>query len=142
MGKKEDQVWDESKEEKPKKKKRSPSYSRNKGNAYELKLVKELKEITKDEDLCTARSESKKLDNAKIDIADPNNTLDFYVQAKATQNTPQVKKLNAEVGKKDKPLVIFWNAQEKREVNIISVGEYVILQKEHFYDLLKLKFKD
>ena len=71
-----------------------------------------------------------------------NNTLDFYVQAKSTQNTPQVKKLNAEVGKKDKPLVIFWNAQEKREVNIISVGEYVILQKEHFYDLLKLKFTD
>lgn len=92
--------------EKPKRK-RSGSYSKKKGNAYELKIVKELKEITGDDDLCTARSESKKLDDAKIDIADPNNSLDFYVQCKKTQTTPSVKKINAEVGKKDKPLVIF-----------------------------------
>ena len=44
----------------------------------------------------------------------------------------QLKKLNSEVGRKDKPLVIFWNAQEKREVNIVSVGEYVIFPKEYF----------
>lgn len=101
-----------------------------------------MREITGDNDLCTARSESKKLDDAKVDIADPNNILDFYVQAKATQNLPQVKKINSEVGKKDKPLVIFWNAQEKREVNIISVGEYAIVPKEIFYSLLKLRYKE
>ena len=144
MGKKVKNLdWEESEEKvKKPKKKRSGSYSKSKGNAYERKLVNELKKITGDTELCTARSESKNLDNAKVDIADPNNVLDFYVQAKSTQNLPSVKKINSEVGRKDKPLVIFWNAQEKREVNIVSVGEYVIFPKEYFYELLKLKFKD
>ena len=130
-------VEEEVAEEKPKRKKRSGSYSKTKGSNYERKIVNELKELTGDEDICTARSESRKLDNDKIDIADPNNTLDFYVQCKATQNTPPIKKINDDVGRKDKPLAIFWNAQEKREVNIISVGEYVIIPKSYFYDLIK-----
>lgn len=110
--------------------------SRNRGHAYERKIVNELKNITGDEDLCTSRSESKKLDNMKIDIADPNNTLSFYCQIKSTQQTPQIKKINLEVGKKDKPLVIFWNAQESRDAKQISVGEYCILPKEFFYKLI------
>ena len=101
--------------------------------------MNELKELFGDEDICTARSESRKLDNDKIDIADPNNTMDFYTQCKITQNTPSIKKLNEEVGRKDKPLAIFWNAQEKKNVNIVSAGEYVIIPKEYFYDLLKEK---
>lgn len=72
----------------------------------------------------------------KIDVSDPNNSLDFYVQCKSTQNTPSIKKLNDEVGKKDKPLAIFWNAQEKREVNCVSAGEYVIIPKSYFYKLI------
>lgn len=110
--------------------------SRNRGHAYERKIVNELKKITGDEDLCTSRSESKKLDDMKIDIADPNNTLSFYCQIKSTQQTPQIKKINLEVGKKDKPLVIFWNAQESRDAKQISVGEYCILPKEFFYKLI------
>ena len=46
-------------EEVKEKKKRSPGYSKNKGNVYERQIVKELKELTGDEDLCTARSDSK-----------------------------------------------------------------------------------
>lgn len=92
--------------EKPKRK-RSGSYSRSKGNSYERKIVNELKAITGDSELCSSRSESKRLDDAKIDIADPNNVLDFYVQCKNTQTNPSVKKLNSEVGRKDKPLAIF-----------------------------------
>ena len=110
--------------------------SRNRGHAYERKIVNELKNITGDEDLCTSRSESKKLDDMKIDIADPNNTLSFYCQIKSTQQTPQIKKINLEVGKKDKPLVIFWNAQESRDAKQISVGEYCIIPKEFFYKLI------
>ena len=110
--------------------------SRNRGHAYESKIVNELKNITGDEDLCTSRSESKKLDDMKIDIADTNNTLSFYCQIKSTQQTPQIKKINLEVGKKDKPLVIFWNAQESRDAKQISVGEYCILPKEFFYKLI------
>ena len=113
------------------------SRNRRRGQKYEVKIVKELKEITGDEELCTSRSESKKLDDKKIDIADPNNVLPFYCQMKSTQATPQIKKLNEEVGLKDKPLVIFWNAQEAKDKKQISVGEYCIVPKKLFYDILK-----
>jgi hypothetical protein len=75
----------------------------------------------------------------KIDIFDMDNVLPFYVQCKKTQTTPSIKKLNDDVGKKDKPLAIFWNAQHKKEgnVNITSKGEYVLIPKDLFYNLLK-----
>ena len=112
--------------------------NRRRGHNFERLIVKELREITKNDGICTSRSESKRLDDAKIDIADPDNVLPFYCQMKATQAVPQIKKLNSEVGKKDKPLVIFWNAQEARDKKQISVGEYCIVPKHLFYDLLKL----
>lgn len=128
--------------EKPKKK-RSGGYSKNKGSAYERQIVNELKEITQDLDLCTSRSDSKKLDDMKIDISDPNNTLPCYFQLKKTQTTPSVKKINEEVGKTDKPLCILWNIQQKKEgnVNITSAGEYAIIPKQFFYELLTVYLK-
>lgn len=114
--------------------------NRQRGHSYELKIIKELKEITKNENLCSSRSESKKLDDYKIDICDRDKVLPFYCQIKATQSIPQVKKINEEVGLKDLPLVIFWNAQEARDKKQISVGEYCILPKKLFYELLELKY--
>ena len=115
--------------------------NRARGNGYERRLVNELKEITGNDKLCTSRSESKNLDNAKIDIADPDKVLPFYVQAKATKAVPAIKKIFDEVGKKDLPLCIFWNAQESRETKQISKGEYCILPKSFFYELIKPLFK-
>lgn len=114
--------------------------NRQRGHSYELKIIKELKEITKNENLCSSRAESKKLDDAKVDIFDQDKVLPFYCQIKATQSIPQVKKINEEVGLKDLPLVIFWNAQEARDKKQISVGEYCIVPKQLFYDLLSLKY--
>ena len=76
------------------KKKRSGAYSKNKGNAYELKIVKELKELTGNENISTSRANSKKLDNMKIDIFDEDDVLPCYFQLKKTQTTPSVKKIN------------------------------------------------
>lgn len=120
------------------KKARASNYSKVKGSTYERQIVKELKELTANDNLCTARSESKKLDNMKIDIADPDNILPCYIQTKKTKVTPSIKKINAEVGKTDKPLCIIWNIQETKEgnVNITSAGEYAIIPKEFFYQLL------
>lgn len=75
----------------------------------------------------------------KIDINDEDGILPCYIQTKKTQTTPSVKKINEEVGKIDKPLAIIWNIQEKKEgnVNITSNGEYVIIPKDFFYDLIK-----
>lgn len=124
--------------EKPKKK-RSPKYSKAKGSAYEVQIVKELKELTGTENISTARASSKKLDNQKIDINDEDGILPCYFQLKKTQTTPSLKKINAEVGKIDKPLCVLWNIQEKKEgnVNITSQGEYALIPKEFFYKLLK-----
>lgn len=125
------------------KKKRSGAYSKNKGNAYELKIVKELKELTGNDNISTSRANSKKLDNMKIDIFDEDDVLPCYFQLKKTQTTPSVKKINDEVGKTNKPLVILWNIQEKKEgnTNITSCGEYAIVPKDFFYDLLENQFK-
>lgn len=130
-------------EEKPKKKK-AGSYSKNKGNAYERQIVNELKELTGNENISTSRSSSKKLDDMKIDINDEDKILPCYFQLKKTQTTPSIKKLNTEVGKLDKPLCIIWNAQEKKEgnVNITSMGEFAIIPKEFFYELLKTYLND
>ena len=49
--------------------------NRRRGHAYEVKIVKELKELTGDDSLCTSRSESKRTDDLGIDIVDFNNTL-------------------------------------------------------------------
>ena len=75
----------------------------------------------------------------KIDINDEDGILPCYFQLKKTQTTPSVKKITDEVGKKDKPLCILWDIQQKKEgnVNITSCGEYAIIPKTLFYDLLK-----
>lgn len=105
--------------------------SRRKGDSYELKVIKELITLGYD-GLVSSRSESKRLDDSKIDIADPNDVLDFYVQCKATANVPSIVKINREVGKKDKPLAIFWNYQNNSTIS----EEFVIIPKEYFYKLI------
>lgn len=121
------------------KKKRSGAYSKNKGNRYELKIIKELTELGYD-GLKSSRSESKSLDNDKIDIAqdrDAENQLSFYVQCKCTKNTPNVQEILKECPRKDKPLVVVWNKQINKEVNMASAGEFVMLEKSFFYELIK-----
>lgn len=105
--------------------------SKSKGHGYELKIIKELGELGYN-GLVSSRSESRNLDDSKIDIADLNNSLDFYVQCKATANTPSIIKINREVGKKDKPLAIFWNYQNNSTIS----EEFVIIPKEYFYKLI------
>lgn len=117
------------------KSKRNGKYARKKGNNYELKIIKELNNLYNTDSFVSSRSESKRLDDAGIDIVDRDDILPFYVQCKNTQNIPSID-LIKECKKKDKPLIIFWNKQVKKEVNCVSAGEYVILQKDLFYFLL------
>jgi hypothetical protein len=118
-------------------------YSKRKGSSYERQIAKELRELTGNENITTSRASNKKLDSMKIDIHDEDNILPCYIQTKKTQSTPQIKKINTEVGKIDKPLAIFWNIQEKKDgnINITSAGEYVIISKDFFYKILKQVMK-
>lgn len=106
--------------------------SKRKGNNYELKIIHELTALGF-EGLVSSRSESKNLDNAKIDIADTLGVLDFYAQCKRTKVSPNIENISEACPLKDKPLVIFWSKESDKQQN----NEYVYMPKEYFYKLLK-----
>lgn len=110
----------------------SAKRSRKKGNSYELTIIKELTDLGFD-GLVSSRSQSKNLDNAKIDICDTENKLDFYVQCKYTQSQPNIAQINKEVGLRDKPLAIFW----KKVNGSTNKEEFVCIPKNYFYKLIK-----
>ena len=108
--------------------------SRRKGHKYELDIIHELTELGF-KGLKSSRSESRNLDNAKVDIAETEDHLSCYIQCKATANTPNIEKISEECGYKDRPLAIFWKKQK------IEAGtkcpEFVLIPKEYFYSLIK-----
>lgn len=106
--------------------------SKRKGNNFELQIIKELTDMGY-EGLKSSRSESKLLDNCKIDVADTQNVLDFYIQCKKTKNTPNVESIMDECPMKDKPLAIFWHKEEAST----NYKDFVIIPKNYFYTLLK-----
>ena len=119
-----------------KKRTRSKSYSRTKGHNYETKIAKELRDLGFTE-VVTSRSESKSMDDNKVDLIDKSNKLPCKIQLKATQSIPSYFKIRSESTVNPEEFVIIWSKQEKREVNIVSVGEAVIMDKSLFYKLIK-----
>ena len=84
---------------------KSAKYSKTKGNSYEQKIAKELRELGF-EGVVTARFESKSKDNNKIDLVDKEDKLPVYIQLKCTQNTPSYFKIEEECDLKDKPFCL------------------------------------
>lgn len=106
--------------------------SRNKGHGFELQILHELTDMGY-EGLYTSRSESRRLDDAKIDLADTKNVLDFYVQCKCTAAQPKVATITKECPIRDKPLAIFWKQANSTE----TIKEFVTIPKDYFYKLIK-----
>lgn len=86
----------------------------------------------------TSRSQSKRMDDMKIDLIDLNDKLPFYCQLKCTSNVPNYFKIRSQCPLTDKPFVLFFNRQEVKDgqVNMSSAGEVVMVDKEFFYKLL------
>ena len=124
------------KEQSDKPKKRSAAYSKNKGSAYERQIAKELRNIGFT-GVVTARSESKSKDDDKIDLIDKDSKLPVEIQLKRTIAIPQYFKIREQSSVDNKKFAIIWAKQEKKEVNICTVGECVIIDKELFYELIK-----
>lgn len=122
-------------QEKPKRQ-RSRGYSKNKGNRYEAQIAKELRELGFT-GVKTSRSESKSTDDNKVDIVDAEHKLPVNIQIKKTQAIPSYFKIREESTVDPKTFAIIWNKQEKKQTNICSVGECVIISKELFYELIK-----
>lgn len=85
-------------------KKRSANYCRTKGNTYERKIVKELKDLGFN--VGTTRNNSRTEDADKVDIYDSENVLPCKIQLKATQQTPQYFKIRSESTVKAEDFVI------------------------------------
>ena len=121
-----------------KKPKRRGLGARNKakGNEYERKIAQELRDLGFT-GVVTSRSESKAMDNNKVDLIDKDNLLPCSIQLKKTVNTPQYFKIREESTVDPETFCLIWNRQEKANVNFMSIGEVVMLPKSLFYKLIK-----
>ena len=109
--------------------------SKARGNAYERAIAQELREFFPN--IKTSRSESKNMDDAKIDLVDPDGIMPFYPQIKLTQKTPDYFGIERECPYKDKPFVVFWNKTRPTESTFRSEGQIVMIPKSFFYQLIE-----
>lgn len=118
--------------------KRSGAYCKNKGNAYERQIAKELRELGF-KCVVTSRSESKSTDDDKIDLIDKCGELPFniQIQLKKTTSTPSYFKIRKQSSVDNESFVIIWNKQKKATTNMVSDGEVVMIDKNLFYKLIK-----
>lgn len=110
--------------------------SKSKGNSWELDIVKDLKNIGYT-GVCSARSLNKHLDNNKVDIADENNELPVYIQAKNLANFPNYYKIEQECPLKDKPFVIAYKKAYNDGTR--SPEPLAIIPLKYFYQLINKK---
>ena len=112
--------------------------SKQKGSQLELDVIHKLNEIGYN--TVSSRSNSKNLDNAKVDIDDLEGNLPVYIQCKATQTTPSYFNIREECPLKDKPFTVVWKKQDKDGGQ--SPGTVAIIPLDLFYDYLKLKLNN
>ena len=112
--------------------------SKQKGSQLELDVIHKLNELGYN--TVSSRSNSKRLDDSKVDIDDLDGNLPIYVQCKATQATPSYFKISEECPLKDKDFVIVWKKQDKEGGQ--SPGTVFIAPISILYDYLSLKLKN
>lgn len=121
----------------PKNSKRSlGARNKQRGNAYEVKIAKELRELGFN-GVVTSREESKRADDNKVDLIDTERKLPCNIQLKKTIATPQYFKIRSETTVPPESFVLFWNKQKNVNDRFVSEGEVVLLDKKFFYELLK-----
>jgi hypothetical protein len=103
--------------------------SKSKGNAFEAEIVHILNDMGFE--VCRSASESKNLDNNKVDIA---GDCPFAIQAKNTQNLPNYFTIR-ENCPDERPLALLW--KKVGDVNSVSPGTLAIIPVEYFYKLLE-----
>lgn len=107
--------------------------NRSAGNNFERTIVNELKEFGYN--VKTSRAESRNMDALKVDII---GDFPFHIQCKNSKNKPDYHTLLNEMPK-DKCPIIFHRQTHKATSKFVTDGDYVILKKEDFYKLIKIK---
>ena len=120
------------------KKSYSAKRSKQKGSKLELDVIHKLNELGYN--TVSSRSNSKVLDNAKVDVCDLEGNLCTYIQCKATQSTPSYFKIAEECPLKDKWFSVIWKKQDKEGGQ--SPGTVAIIPLDMFYDYLSLKLHE
>lgn len=107
--------------------------SRTKGRGLEYEIVDKLKEIGYS-DVCRSAGESKRLDNSKVDIADPSGQLEVAIQAKHYSNFPNYFKIREECPD-PRELVLIW--KKSAAAGEQSKGTVAVMDVNLFYKLLE-----
>lgn len=108
------------------------------GNKYELDILKELEELGFD-GLKTSRNESRTADAKGQDIVSVDNSINklwFAPQCKTYSKSPNYPLLFSTYTT-DLPMVIFHKYTKKATKNFIEAGQYIIMEKDTFYNLIK-----
>lgn len=105
--------------------------NRDRGNNYELTVIKKIKHLYPE--AVSSRSESKRLDNKQVDIVF---TGGFHIQCKLMSTKPDYKILDEMP--QDKIPVIFHKYTRKGKTNFVSQGEYAILKLDDFIKIMEL----
>ncbi len=113
------------------------SNSRRKGHGWERKICKELNELGYK--VGSSRLLSRYMDNMLVDVCDYPDALvkfPFHIQAKSITGYVKYEDIFSEFQLEDKPLVIFHELTEKKGKIFKKKGEYVIMKKSDFYDII------
>ena len=103
--------------------------NRNKtaGNNYERQIAQELRDMGYE--AVTSRQESRSLDNAGVDLV---TNFPYAPQMKCSINQPNIHKLLTETEAE----IIFFKKLEKANKKFVGKGEYIMMKKTDFYDIL------
>lgn len=106
--------------------------NKRKGNNFEVKIANDLKELGFN--TVTARSESKRTDDNKIDIIDLDKCLPCNIQTKYTNNFPNYFVIKEQCSDKSLPFCIIWKKAIKGKN---SPGTLACIPYEFFLELIK-----
>lgn len=113
---------------------------RVKGNNMERKIVEEINNLNLNYNVGTSRFYSRYMDNMDVDIVDTPESIKrfpYHIQCKSYTSPVKYRDIFRDFKLKDKPLIIFHEVTEKRGSRFFKCGDYVILKKEDFYEILK-----
>lgn len=100
--------------------------NRTSGHIFEREVVGMLKDLGFD--VVTSRYESKRADDAGIDIV---GDFPFKVQCKSQVNTPNIHKLITETEAE----VVFWRKQKKKNNKFYKQGDYALIPLKEFLNI-------
>lgn len=109
--------------------------NRTAGNSYERSVRKKLEEMFGIE-VWTSRNASRVMDAKGVDVF--GDELPVHIQCKSTTNTPKIKELIHGDGlATDKPIIVFHKKTRKANKVFVTEGEFVYMDVNVFYELLK-----